>query len=100
MDLASFEVVRGCAGALLALLREGLLDIAFCNVQEAAALAEVVPHRAGPPQFGVLRRSLGVNESRAAAYRMPRARLALGAYCIVGNPSELRRGRTGCRRAA
>ena len=43
LDLASFEVVRGCAGALLGLLREGLLDIVFCNEAEAAALAEVLP---------------------------------------------------------
>ena len=43
LDLASFEVVRGCAGALLDLLRENLLDIVFCNEQEATALVEVPP---------------------------------------------------------
>ncbi len=43
MDLASFELVRNCAGVLLGLLRERLLDLVFCNEQEAAALAEVLP---------------------------------------------------------
>ena len=43
MDLASFELVRNCADALLGLLRERLLDLVFCNEQEAAALAEVLP---------------------------------------------------------
>ncbi len=40
LDLASFEVVRACAAPLLALLTERLLDLVFCNEQEAAALAE------------------------------------------------------------
>ncbi|KAI8467790.1 MAG: Ribokinase-like protein [Monoraphidium minutum] len=39
LDLASFEVVRGCRGALMELLAEGLVDVVFCNEEEAAALA-------------------------------------------------------------
>jgi hypothetical protein len=46
LDLASFEVVRACAGLLLDLLHERLLDLVFCNEQEAAALAEVRAPRA------------------------------------------------------
>lgn len=41
LDLASFEVVRACAGPLLDLLRERMMDLVFCNEQEAIALAEV-----------------------------------------------------------
>ncbi|KAK9831414.1 hypothetical protein WJX81_002890 [Elliptochloris bilobata] len=41
LDLASFEVVHGCADALLGLLHERALDIVFCNEQEAEALAKV-----------------------------------------------------------
>ena len=43
LDLASFEVVRSCQDTLLKLLREGLVDILFCNTAEAEALAEVRP---------------------------------------------------------
>lgn len=41
LDLASFEVVQSCQDTLLKLLREGLVDILFCNTAEAEALAEV-----------------------------------------------------------
>lgn len=41
LDLASFEVVRSCFGALLGLLRQALVDLLFCNEQEAAALCRV-----------------------------------------------------------
>jgi sugar/nucleoside kinase (ribokinase family) len=40
LDLASFETVAACRPALMALLREGLVDVVFCNEEEAAALAE------------------------------------------------------------
>jgi hypothetical protein len=40
MDLASFEVVHSCREALLSLLSEGLINVALCNEEEAAALAE------------------------------------------------------------
>ena len=58
LDLASFEVVRGCADALLGLLRERLLDIVFCNEQEAAALAEVLPRLLAAMHLSVLRSKL------------------------------------------
>lgn len=45
LDLASFEVVRSCQDTLLKLLREGLVDILFCNTAEAEALAEVGPRQ-------------------------------------------------------
>ena len=45
LDLASFEVVRNCQHTLLKLLREGLVDILFCNTAEAEALAEVRPRQ-------------------------------------------------------
>ncbi|KAK9829366.1 hypothetical protein WJX72_005432 [[Myrmecia] bisecta] len=41
MDLASFEVIRNCTSALQSLLDEGLVDIVFCNEEEAEALAQV-----------------------------------------------------------
>ena len=50
LDLASFEVVRNCQHTLLKLLREGLVDILFCNTAEAEALAEVTPHNGRPLQ--------------------------------------------------
>ena len=41
LDLASFEIVRGCWDALEAILRAGLVDVVFCNEDEAAAVCEV-----------------------------------------------------------
>ena len=38
LDLASFEVVRNCRSQLLSLLDEGLVDLLFCNEDEAAEL--------------------------------------------------------------
>lgn len=40
LDLASFEVVRGCRDTLMSLLKEGLVDIVFANEDEAAAITE------------------------------------------------------------
>jgi len=40
LDLASFELVRGCKAALLGLLRAGLVDVVFANEEEALALLE------------------------------------------------------------
>ncbi|KAI3426463.1 hypothetical protein D9Q98_008830 [Chlorella vulgaris] len=40
LDLASFEVVANCWAALCSLLQERLVDIVFCNEQEAAALCQ------------------------------------------------------------
>ena len=45
LDLASFEVVHNCQHTLLTVLREGLVDILFCNTAEAEALAEVRKRR-------------------------------------------------------
>ena len=42
MDLASFELVRGCASALLAILGERLVDVLLANDEEAAAFREAV----------------------------------------------------------
>ena len=38
LDLASFEVVRNCRSQLVELLNEGLVDLLFCNEDEAAEL--------------------------------------------------------------
>ena len=38
LDLASFEVVRNCRAQLCSLLDEGLVDLLFCNEDEAAEL--------------------------------------------------------------
>ena len=38
LDLASFEVVRNCRSQLLSLLDDGLVDLLFCNEDEAAEL--------------------------------------------------------------
>ncbi|KAL4449369.1 hypothetical protein ABPG77_007013 [Micractinium sp. CCAP 211/92] len=40
LDLASFEVIFSCWARLDELLQEGLVDIVFCNEQEAQALCE------------------------------------------------------------
>ena len=40
LDLASFELVKDSA-VLVELLREGCVDLVFCNEEEAQALAEV-----------------------------------------------------------
>jgi len=40
MDLASFEVVRNKREELMQILKEELVDIMFCNEEEAAALVE------------------------------------------------------------
>ncbi|PRW45269.1 sugar kinase [Chlorella sorokiniana] len=40
LDLASFEVVQSCWAALDSLLQERLVDIVFCNEQEAEALCQ------------------------------------------------------------
>ncbi|KAI7846386.1 hypothetical protein COHA_000097 [Chlorella ohadii] len=40
LDLASFEVVQNCWAALDSLLQERLVDIVFCNEQEAEALCQ------------------------------------------------------------
>lgn len=40
LDLASFEVVRGCWEALKAILSENLVTIAFCNEDEAGAVCK------------------------------------------------------------
>ncbi|GFR51925.1 hypothetical protein Agub_g14410, partial [Astrephomene gubernaculifera] len=39
LDLASFELVRNCKGALLGLLEDGLVDLIFANEEEAVTLA-------------------------------------------------------------
>lgn len=56
MDLASFEVVKSCQKTLKALLAEGLVDIVFCNEEEAEALCEVSisphPHKLSDWIFG------------------------------------------------
>lgn len=70
LDLASFEVVRGCAGALLGLLHEGLLDIVFCNEVEAAALAEVLPPMGSSVHNPVC---CGAVSVRAKVWRIPLA---------------------------
>ncbi len=41
LDLASFETVRDCREGLTSVLREGLVDLLFCNEQEAQAYAQV-----------------------------------------------------------
>lgn len=41
LDLASFEVVRNCWKALKDILEAGLVDILFCNEDEAVALGDV-----------------------------------------------------------
>ena len=41
LDLASFELVHACQGLLLEVLQGGLVDLVFCNEQEAAAVAQV-----------------------------------------------------------
>ena len=38
LDLASFEVVRNCRAQLTSLLEDGLVDLLFCNEDEAAEL--------------------------------------------------------------
>lgn len=38
LDLASFEVVRNCRAQLVSLLEDGLVDLLFCNEDEAAEL--------------------------------------------------------------
>lgn len=40
IDLASFELVRSCIDTLLSLLKAGLIDLVFCNEEEAVALAD------------------------------------------------------------
>ncbi|GAB4817507.1 hypothetical protein N2152v2_004553 [Parachlorella kessleri] len=47
LDLASFEVVRGCLGVLMDILREQLVDLLFCNEQEAAALCQEASQECG-----------------------------------------------------
>lgn len=47
LDLASFEVVNNNHATLLRWMTEGLLDLVFCNLEEAEALAKVTPH---PPK--------------------------------------------------
>lgn len=42
LDLASFEVVSNCLGALTSILEEGLVDILFSNEQEAERLADIM----------------------------------------------------------
>ena len=37
LDLASFELVRGCTPALLDILREQLVDVLLANDEEATA---------------------------------------------------------------
>lgn len=41
LDLASFEIVSGCWDALYETLKLGLVDIVFCNEDEAAAVARL-----------------------------------------------------------
>lgn len=41
LDLASFELVHNCADALVRVLRAGLVDVVFCNEEEALAVLEV-----------------------------------------------------------
>lgn len=41
LDLASFEVVRGCRAALREILESGMIDVVFCNEDEARELVSV-----------------------------------------------------------
>lgn len=41
LDLASFELVHNCGDALARVLREGLVDVVFCNEEEACAVLEL-----------------------------------------------------------
>lgn len=45
LDLASFELVHNCGDALARVLREGLVDVVFCNEEEACAVLQL-------PQLG------------------------------------------------
>lgn len=40
LDLAAVEIVRGRWDAIRALLEQGLVDVLFCNDQEAGAVAQ------------------------------------------------------------
>ncbi|KAL4853031.1 putative sugar kinase [Chlorella vulgaris] len=52
LDLASFEVVANCWAALCSLLQERLVDIVFCNEQEAAALCQAASVQLPPGASG------------------------------------------------
>lgn len=45
LDLASFELVHNCGDALARVLTEGLVDVVFCNEEEACAVLKL-------PQLG------------------------------------------------
>ena len=47
LDLGSYEAVQHCQEPLLEILEEGLIDLFFCNEDEAAALQSIVPSRSG-----------------------------------------------------
>ncbi len=42
LDLASFELVHNCGDALMRVLKEGLVDVVFCNEEEALAVLGLV----------------------------------------------------------
>ena len=52
LDLASFEVVRNRREALEEILRSGMIDLVFCNEDEARELARGTSSEARPPTNG------------------------------------------------
>lgn len=91
LDLASFEVVRNCRGALLDLLREGLVDVVFANEEEAAALAGA----GAKPAAGAGGRPAALIEA-AQALVLQHARLCVVSLGARGAVARAAGGGAGC----
>ena len=85
LDLASFEVVRGCWGALEALLDQRLVDLVFCNEDEAAALCAA----AGVQLPGTSARHGGAAPGAAAAAGEQSPAAAAAAASAAGEEGQL-----------
>lgn len=71
LDLASFEVVNNNHSTLLRWMQKGLLDLVFCNLEEAQALAQVWTHAAAASLTIQAASDVGAQSMLICARRQP-----------------------------
>lgn len=92
LDLASFELVRNCRSALQRLLGLGLVDVVFCNEDEAEALVGEVAADTQPGDWGE-----GLGWVEGTGVGLVRGEVcALARLCMAGGCSDHFRSRGLC----
>jgi sugar/nucleoside kinase (ribokinase family) len=94
IDLASFEVVRNSRETLLTLLEQdpGVVDVLFCNEDEAKALVEVIPELFPEEQQQTTRKNENNNEGEEIEAMVARTiAKKINGTCVVTQ------GKRGCR---